>query len=202
MNLREDQRDILTEYLNIGMGRAAATLNNMLGSPIRLQVPRVSVVPLEDAAKNLAEMGTGDFAAVCMKFTGNFKGSAALMFPSASAATLLKLLNQDTAPGSDMNAMKSGVLTEVGNIVLNALMGSIVNLMKERLEFVVPFYSEDTPAKIVNSMMDSEKDTHLIMARTSFQVEHGSVDGCAVIVFEISFMSKLAEALDRILQSA
>jgi chemotaxis protein CheC len=111
-----------------------------------------------------------------------------------AATTLMQILVRDSESGTDMDAMKSGALTEVGNIVLNSLMGSIVNLIQQRLEFVVPFYSEDTPSNIIRAMTGSDEASHLIMAKTSFQIERNAVEGCIIIVFEIAFMSKLAEA--------
>ena len=203
MNLRADQLDLLSEYINVGMGRAAAILNGMLGSPIRLEVPNVAVVSSSDAASHLSEMGAGDLSAVNMKFSGYFKGSVGLMFPSASAATLLHLLNlyEDAEAGTDMDAMKSGALTEIGNILLNSVMGNLVNLMKTRLDFDLPSYSENSADKIIRQITGNGNSVHLIMAHTNFMVERNSVEGCVVIVFEISFMPKLGEALDAILQS-
>ncbi len=203
MNLTPEQLDLLSEYINVGMGQAATILNGMLGSPIRLSVPKVAVLSAQEASKNLEEMGTGNLSAVNMKFSGNFKGSVGLMFPSSSASALLHLLslNQEAGPDSDMDAMKSGALTEIGNILLNSVMGNIVNLMKARLDFFIPSYSEDSADKIIQLITGTGDSVHLIMAHTSFMVEDSAVEGCVVIVFEISFIPKLIEALDSILHS-
>ena len=203
MNLSPEQLDLLSEYINVGMGRAATILNGMLGSPIRLAVPKVVIVSANEAAKNLTEMGAGALSAVNMKFSGNFKGAVGLMFPSASAATLLQLLNlyEDVEVDSDIDAMKSGAITEIGNILLNSVMGNLVNLMKTHLNFDLPSYSEDSAEKIIQQITGTGDAVHLIMAHTNFMVERNSVEGCVIIVFEISFMPKLREALNAVLTS-
>lgn len=201
MRLRRDQIDLLTECINIGMGQAASILHDMIRSPIRLQVPSVLVVSTDEAARLLLEMGAEDLSAVNMKFGGLFNGNVSLVFPRPSAVTLVNLLYHGEQVSLDMDALKSGALTEVGNILLNSVMGSIVNLMRAQLSFSMPSYLEDRPESIVRAMAEAGADTHLIMARTSFSVERDAVEGCVLIVFEISFLSALGEALDRVLQS-
>lgn len=201
MKLRTDQLGLLSEWINIGMGQAAAILHDMLQSPVRLQVPSVAVTRPDEAVSQLEEMGASDLSAVCMQFGGTHKGTVALMFPSQSAAALMNLLYAGEFESADMDAMKSAALTEVGNIILNSVMGNIVNLMQAHLEFSLPFYAENDATGILKFMAGSDSETHLIVARTHFEVERDSVNGCIVALFEISFLSKLGEALERYLQS-
>ncbi len=202
MNLRDEQLDLLAEWINIGMGQAASILHDMLQSPIRLRVPNVAIASPGDAVGHLSAMSADELSAVYMKFDGSFKGTVALMFPSNSAAALMNLLYKDGALTPDMDGMKSAALTEVGNILLNSVMGSIVNLMRTHIDFSLPFYAEDRPESIIQAMASEGHDPHLILARTNFAVERNDVQGCIVVVFEITFLSKLGEALDRMLQSA
>ncbi len=201
MTLRREQMELLTECINIGMGQAASILHDMIQNPIRLQVPSVLILGSGEATRLLEEMGSEDMSAVNMKFGGLFNGNVSLVFPRPSAVTLVNLLFNGGPPSLDMDALKSGALTEVGNILLNSVMGSIINLMQAHLNFSVPSYLEDCPESIVRAMAQTGADTHLIMARTNFSVERNAVDGCVLIVFEISFLSTLGEALDRVLQS-
>jgi chemotaxis protein CheC len=202
MKLRSEQLDLLAEWINIGMGQAGSILHDMLQSPISLRVPQVAIADQQTATHHLAEMDADELSAVCMQFGGSYRGTVALMFPSSSAAALLGLLCPiDNADSPDMDAMKSAALTEVGNIILNSVMGSIVNIMQTHLDFQLPFYAEDRPDQILKFMAEVGSETHLIIAKTNFSVERNAVEGCIIALFEISFLAKLGDALEVYLQS-
>lgn len=46
MPIREGLNDALKEIINIGVGKAAGTLNNLLNKHIVLEVPNVNFIPL------------------------------------------------------------------------------------------------------------------------------------------------------------
>jgi CheY-specific phosphatase CheX len=120
--LTPQQNDMLTELANIGMGHAASTLNNLIGHRVRLQVPSVEII----SHAHPALTGDGSVAAVSMGFRGSFSGNAALMFPAESAAILVAALTGE-APDADLSEeLRAGTLAEVGNILLNGVMGSIM----------------------------------------------------------------------------
>jgi chemotaxis protein CheC len=47
MELNSAQRDALVELLNIGFGRAASALSQLTGQRVLLEVPQISVQPVE-----------------------------------------------------------------------------------------------------------------------------------------------------------
>ena len=51
MPLTADQEDALREIFTIGIGRAAATLSELLGTRIEMAVPRVTLRVLDTAAQ-------------------------------------------------------------------------------------------------------------------------------------------------------
>ncbi|HAS83575.1 MAG TPA: hypothetical protein DCS43_13130 [Verrucomicrobia bacterium] len=201
MNLRDEQLELLAEWINIGMGQAAAILHDMLQSPIQLRVPQVAVATPGEAIAHLAGLDADELSAVCMQFSGSHQGTVALVFPLSSTAGLLSLLCEDSIPSSEMDAMKSAALTEIGNIILNSVLGGIVSLMETHVDFQVPFYAEDRPEHIMRAMTEAGGESHVIVAKTNFSVQRNAVEGCIIALFEISFLSKLGEALERYLKS-
>ena len=53
MELTPDQQDALIELLNIGFGRAAASLSELTGHRVVLEVPQVSVHPIAELNQSL-----------------------------------------------------------------------------------------------------------------------------------------------------
>jgi len=57
MYLTELQLDTLREIINVGVGYAAGSLNELVGTPISLRVPEVEVLPLEEARPRVTAFG-------------------------------------------------------------------------------------------------------------------------------------------------
>ncbi|XDE62846.1 chemotaxis protein CheC [Arthrospira platensis BEA 1257B] len=70
MILTEKQKDALTELINIGFARTANSLSQLTGHRILLDVPQVSIHPIEELAAKLASFVNGEIATVQQIFTG------------------------------------------------------------------------------------------------------------------------------------
>ena len=68
--LNKDQRDAITEIVNIGVGKGSATLSEMVQTEIALNVPYVNVVAFEDLFNEFDQIETGGIHAIELKFFG------------------------------------------------------------------------------------------------------------------------------------
>ena len=79
LNLTELQRDTITELLNIGMGRAAAALNDMVGEEVALSVPSVEVLSRR-AAAGLSSGGSLEDLAIQLQVIAHSRPPRELFF--------------------------------------------------------------------------------------------------------------------------
>lgn len=190
MTLSPLQLDILQELINIGVGRAAGMLNQMVNTHIQLQVPVLKVLTQAQLAALYAERPNSVFSAVQLSFTGEFAGISALIFPPESASKLVSVvLGKDALPADD--AMRCGTLQEVGNIVLNGVMGSIANILKEPLHYSPPDFIEADITSIVGG-----GDGMILVARTQFSMKDHLIEGEVLIIFSLSSFDSLLTAID------
>ena len=84
---------------------------------------------------------------------------------------------------------------EVGNIVLNGVMGAIDNEVREQIHYTVPSYSED-PAGILQAGAPDSVAT-VIWVRARFHIEQHQIDGDIILVFELGSLDLLLAAIDR-----
>jgi len=186
--LTPQQNDMLTELANIGMGHAASTLNNLIGHRVRLQVPSVEII----SHAHPALTGDGSVAAVSMGFRGSFSGNAALMFPAESAAILVAALTGE-APDADLSEeLRAGTLAEVGNILLNGVMGSICNMITASLQCAVPEYHESS----LRTLLGRQPAETVLMAQALFYIDELRIEGNILLFFELESFLTLIEALD------
>ncbi len=195
MKLAPRHLDALSELMNIGVGRAAGMLNQMLGSPIELVVPTVKIVKISELADELGQ-GPGDsFAFVRLRFQGPIQGTAALVFPPDSAALLVAALTGEEPGTPDLDSVRAGTLSEVGNIVINGVMGSLGNLLHLPLTYELPTYFEGVPEHILHHRILNETPT-MLLAHTRFAVRDLEIQGTIVLVFEVRSFDALLQAVD------
>lgn len=194
--LNDNQKDIFKELINIGVGRAAALLNEMILNPIRLSVPEISIIKpseLKDYYKNTYN----DITAVKLDFSGSIDGVAELVFPKESAFNLIYLLTGEEPGSTDVDNVKVSTLTEVGNILINSLMGSISNLISGRFEYSLPVYFDN----LIEEFQPDEEfnNSHLLLlSHTHFEINTLKVEGEIIIILSIDSMDKLISELNKL----
>ncbi len=187
--------DVLKELINIGVGRAASALNEMVKCHVSLEVPSVKVLSPLQFKKETEDLGDKKLAAVRIGFEGPFSGTAALVIPPDSASKLVNVLTGETAGTPDLDSAKAETLSEVGNIVINGVIGSLGNILNQRISYSLPTYVENT----VKNIFISEKignDTIFLLVRTHFLIQKLQIEGNIILLFTVGSFDVLLSAID------
>jgi chemotaxis protein CheC len=198
-HLEPYQMDILKEMINIGVGRAAGILNEMTKFRVILQVPFIKVLSPSSLKKEMEEFDRNMIAAVRLGFKGPFSGCAALVFPPDSASKLVAVLTGEEPGTPDLDSVRVGTLSEVGNIVLNGVMGSIGNILKQHISYSLPTYIEDTIENLLT--MDSNINpppNTILLVRIRFTIQQLQIEGDIILLFEVGSFTALLSAIDAI----
>ena len=199
MQLTNEQIDALKELVNIGVGRAASMLNEMVDSRIILEIPYIKILSAADLQQELVQKFDHDcFAAVKQSFTGSFAGVAELVFPTQSASKLVSVLTGENVGSPDLDAVKIGTLSEIGNIVINSVMGSISNVLKQHMNYALPIYLEDTVENLLTS--NNISNSTILLAQASFTIEQLEIMGDIILIFEVNSFDALLGAIEQELQ--
>jgi chemotaxis protein CheC len=194
MDVSDYQLDALKESLNIGVGRAASSLNKMINTHIELEVPQISVVSMSELGEENELAKT--MASVTMHFEGNVAGLATTVFSKESSKKLVEILVPDAPTISeDLNSISQATLTEVGNVIINAIMGSVSNLCKFELDYKVPTYSE-TAVKNILFSNEGVSDQVILFGETLFLVEEEEVQGKIFLAFMVEDLKTLFKTLE------
>jgi len=191
MEINADQKDALTELIHIGVGHAASTLNCLIKHKVRLTVPSIELQHIQDI-KN-SQVVDEDVSSVSMAFHGDFTGNTSLMFPVDSAQTLVAVLTGEAPDSTALDDSRSGTLSEVGNIFLNGVMGSLSNMLSSTLDYAVPVYQEAS----LTTILGHRKSEAVLMARANFYIDELCIEGNILLFFEIESFRALMQAIDR-----
>jgi len=198
MELTVDQKDTLTELINIGYGRAAGALSELTGYRITLEVPQVSMHTIAAISPMLEKLIKDDVASVNQMFTGPISGSALLMLDQNAAVVLSRLLTDERGGSGEFDSSAREIITEVGNILLNACLGVFGNLLHVHVTFAVPQLLVQRVAKVFESVAEHAADQvhYGLMIHTRFFVRAGDVTGYLVIVLGLSSLDRLLLELE------
>ncbi|MBE9096290.1 chemotaxis protein CheX [Tychonema sp. LEGE 07203] len=195
MELTADEIDALKELINIGVGSAAGMLNEMIQFPIQLQIPDIELLSAKDLRSELKKrFGIEPLSAVQLGFSGSFSGSAQLLFPTDSAVKLVSVLTGEEQGSPDLDSLKISTLSEVGNMVINGIMGSIGNILDQPLDYAVPYYAEEEIEQLLLKE-ESVDSGSVLLAPTHFSIEKLQVQGDIMLFFDVGSFQMLLKAI-------
>jgi chemotaxis protein CheC len=197
MQLTAVQQDALIELLNIGFGRAAASLSQLTGHRVILDVPSVTVHAITELSDALERLIRDDVATVHQIFSGPVAGDALLVLDHTGASMLKELLTDEPALPLSIDASAREVLTEVGNILLNACLGTFGNLLNVQVSFSVPHLNLATLAAIVESLrINRQAMRYALVVHAGFRLRDAEVRGYLVIVLSVASLDRLIRAVE------
>jgi chemotaxis protein CheC len=198
MELTERQRDAISELINIAFARTGAALSELTGHRVMLNSPEVSIHPTAELPGALAKFIPGEIASIHQVFGGPVAGDALLLLNHDGAVHLTDLLTDGNAPPSSrLDESAREVLTEVGNILLNACLGMFGNLLDVRVSFSVPRLHMETLDELLGSLVPTVNEPrHALVVYTAFQIRDSSVKGFLVMVLSVSSLDRLIHEVE------
>ena len=96
---------------------------------------------------------------------------------SSSAAILKELLTNEPALPLEIDRSAREVVTEIGNILLNACLGTFGNLLKVQVSFSVPHLTLDTLESVVSSIaVDRQGLRYALIVHSHFRLREQQPD--------------------------
>lgn len=197
MNLTKEQIDVLQEMINIGVGQAANLLNSISGKHVKLSVPKVKVLKFEDLTNELIDLGfDNDLSCVTLLFSGTLIGSSKLLFSTEQASKLVFAFTSTEVDDIDFDEIQAETLSEIGNIVLNSLVGSFANLLNTTLNYSIPVYVTGNIDQIISSDVHIHDNGLILFARTHFQIENLDVNGDFILFIDVETVPSLIQSIN------
>lgn len=200
--MTEEQQDALLEVINIATGRTAASLSALAGQRVQIEIPELDLLTLPELIRQLRTMTEGEVATVQQVFGGAFQGIALLLLDQSGAAELVNTLVGGRIQSGRLDTSSQEVLVEVGNMLLNACIGSFGNLLKVHLSFSVPRIMQQVAGDILTSLtIEGQGITHALMIHTLFRLSGDLVQGRLIILLGVTSLDRLIEAIQQLSDS-
>lgn len=195
MELDAEQIDALCEVFNIGVGKAAASMGALMRDEVLLSVPQVSIFTVSEAAQQLSAAGYPMYG-IRQPFRGVFNGDALLIFPGHKSLEIVRIVAGQNVPSEHLGAIERDAMTEVGNVMLNACIAALSDLLGQEFEL--------TPATIdvgdSRTILGTRIQNHLVVfLHIRFELLSNQIEGFVVFVLNTTSLENLRAAIDRLL---
>ncbi len=196
--LSEDFCDTLEELFNIGMGRAAKSLSEMVNEEVILSVPELKAMTYSDALEMYTNKTNEQVDAVEQFFDGQFSGNAFLFFTHESSQELVRRIIGDLGAGEDLNEIEQEVLKEVSNIILNACFGCMAEVLDCELQSGVPSVVTGNIAAVLGlERMKLGRNPLVLTLSMTFHLHNNSIEGQVSLLMTSESIQKLVKELER-----
>jgi chemotaxis protein CheC len=194
-DLSDIERDALAEIANIGVSRAAASLRQMVGEQVLLSVPAVSIVDRKDAAR-LVERGNAQrLVAVQQSFEGPFSGRALLIFPEAQSLELVRSIVGLTHSLEDVIDLEQEALAETGNIILNACLATIANVLRKTMRMSLPAVIRGNGQKMFDVEAAASEGDLVLFLYIDFTIRKRDIRGFIALLMDLPSITALKKIM-------
>ncbi|WP_437890617.1 chemotaxis protein CheC [Phytobacter sp. V91] len=190
MSMSELEADSLMEIFNIGVGHAAAAMSSIVNEEVRMSVPSIRITTRSEAAD---ELGAGlSLCGISQHYKGAYATEAILMFPEQASFEIVRMMVGDLIPADELGEMEREAMCEIGNIVLNACVGTLANMFEKELEGSLPVFRVGSSEQILNPEQDSI-DPPVLMLRIDFSLERQQIEGYLAFILDMTALRDLRE---------
>ncbi len=203
--LTELEKDALQEIMNIGFGRAAADLAEIINLHVILSVPHIAVLHSDHVISYIHDEipDTTDMSMITQFFSGKFSGGSFLVFPHGEGRKLLRIFDGEMAligENYDIDVLEKETLVEIGNIIIGACVGKIAEMLGDVVSYAPPrFFSQEQIYETLTDVLN-ESDSFAILFKTVFNFEQYNVSGYLFLVSQYSIMPWLKQAIAEFLE--
>jgi chemotaxis protein CheC len=199
MPISEMEHDALTEVFNVGLSRAATQLSELLDDHIGIDVPDVRIVPLEQISSALGVKQSETVSGVVQQLDGYVQGAALLIFHTAEAQALIKVLigAVPALDAEDMRRFEHEAISEIGNIIISSAISTISDLLRGEIGLSVPDYIENSIDQLITPYTTgtAPKQLRVVVMRAHLKAAQRRVSGSLVMLLGLDFIGKLLSSL-------
>jgi chemotaxis protein CheC len=192
LDLSPAEHDAMLEVFNVAIGAAADIMSQMVHDEVTLNVPSFDFVERDEMLRQERDAATQPVCAVTQRVGGIFDSEAMLMFKEDKAFAVIKAILGEEAGESisvtDFSETQEEVMTEIGNIVLNACVAAIANMFGAEFDIAPPRYRVGTLGDVLGRAT-SESNVVLLLV-INFGLQHQEIGGRLAFMMDIPAMEE------------
>ena len=136
-----------------------------------------------------------------ISFEKELKGKANLIFSAEKMRTFINLClsNEETDDYYEMNFsdVDFDVIKEIGNIVLNSVVGEVGNLLDLKLNYTLPEVKIFNRADFLKDI-DSNEYMYILILHITFLIEDTRIEGAILVRLTLNSLAEIMEKIEKL----
>lgn len=194
MNSRAEKEDILKELFNISVGKAASMLSEIVNKKIILNVPNLEIIDILKDHLNIDDyfplILPGNIMVSSIKFRDELHGKASLLFPANKMRKFINLCLSENNENQNFTDIDFDILKEIGNIILNSIIGELSNFLKIKLDYTLPDVKVLNKEKLELCLKDN-RYSNILVLYISFKINNSEIVGAIIINLTLDSLNQL-----------
>ena len=198
LGISEELIDALLETANLGIGRAAASLSELTGRAVEIQVPELAILGADEPVK-MADLRNGTVLRVAQRFSKGLEGHTLLLLNDSGAKRVARLVLGEEMDAETFGESEQSALLELCNIMINGVMGSLANQLKFSLVYDVPFLDLKGVTDFGDLVLDllANRTGKVVFMRATLKISAETVHGDIVMVLDETNFQLLLSRLEQ-----
>jgi len=191
--------DALTEVFNIGAGRAAASLSEIVSEEVMLSVPAVEFRKSSELDAKVLSLDQSQLGVVRQQFSGAFCAEASLLFTEDSALEIMRDMMGSHISIEELAEFEQEAMCELGNIILNACLSAMADMLAIQLESSLPSYTVCNSDEVIRSIVGTDDLQYVMILHIDLVIERRQVNGRLIFLFSSSSLNMLRTQIEAFL---
>jgi chemotaxis protein CheC len=163
----------------------------MVGEQVLLSVPAVRIVSRATAAALVDGDNAPKLVAVQQSFEGPFSGRAMLIFPQAHSLELVRSIVGEDHSLEDVIDLEQEALAETGNVILNACLATIANLLRRTMRMSLPSVVRGDGKTLFDVQQASAEVDLVLFLYIDFTVKNRDILGFIALLMDLPSITAL-----------
>ena len=153
-------------------------------------------------ASRLAERGNAaKLVAVQQSFEGPFDGRALLIFPEAQSLELVRSIVGEEHSLEDVIDLEQEALAETGNIILNACLATIANVLRKTMRMSLPSVIRADGATLFDVRTATANVDLVLFLYIDFTIKNRDIRGFIALLMDLPAITALKEIVSDFIRS-
>jgi chemotaxis protein CheC len=146
--------DALREMTSIGTAHAATALSELSAKQVKVEVPGLKLIEVTQISEALGG-GEQEIVGLYFKISGHIAGSILIFLTEPASKELVNIIleGEGSKAVRESEAMAKSALMEVGNILSNAYLNALADLISMKILLSVPHLANDTLSSVIDFLI-------------------------------------------------
>ena len=152
-------------------------------------------------AAALVQASSNKLVAVQQDFEGPFSGKALLIFPEAQSLELVRTVVGEEHSLEDVIDLEQEALAEIGNIILNACLATIANVLRHTMHMTLPTVVRGDGEMLFGVRSGQDDDSLVMFLYIDFETKKRNIKGFIALLMDLPSIAALKAIVQQFIAS-